>query len=403
MSKSKIWIVVVSTFLVTAIVVSGLTIILCSKILGPRMAPVEVVANDTYAELDNVRAMFANNGLVELPDEETLIAGAINGMLAVSGDVYSRYFTASDFEAFKQEEEGLYEGVGITIMVNTENTAVQVIRIAPDSPAEKAGVMPGDYIIAVEGEDVDPTDTDTLVSKVRGKVGTEVTVTFYRPSTRKYMDLTMTRQTVTTVRVTSRMLNDTVGYMEITEFQGDVDTEFHRQILDLVDQGCKALVLDLRNNPGGDKNIVCNVADMLFPEGPIIITEDKNGVTDVVNSDADCLDLTVVALGNENTASASELLIGGIQDYKVGILMGTSTYGKGVVQGFYYMTDGAVLKLTVEDYLTGGGRSIQTVGCTPDIEIEPSEELLLNPVLMGSDRDNQLKAALDYLAEKGFR
>jgi len=173
------------------------------------------------------------------------------------------------------------------------------------------------------------------------------------------------------------------------------------QVKDLVRLGAKGIVLDLRNNPGGDKNIVCSIADALFPAGPIIICEDRNGNRSVDSSDSSCLNIPLVVLGNEYSASASELLIGGIQDYKVGTFIGTSTYGKGVVQTYHYMADGSsMMKLTTHRYLTPNERSIQDVGCTPDIVCEPSEELVNNPTLLGTGQDNQLNKALEVLAEK---
>ena len=213
--------------------------------------------------------------------------------------------------------------------------------------------------------------------------------------------MSITRRPVVEDRVTSKMLSEGIGYVQITQFAGNAADQFMQQVKELVRLGAKGIVLDLRNNPGGDKSIVCAIADALFPAGPIIICEDRNGHRTEDRSDSSCLNIPLVVLGNAYSASASELLIGGIQDYKVGTFIGTTTYGKGVVQTYHYMPDGSsMMKLTTHRYLTPAERSIQDVGCTPDIVCEPSEELAANPTLMGTEKDNQLAKALEVLAEK---
>ena len=392
--KKTAIIVTVCVAVVVCILTVGVTL---NWALGYMESQRVVVGESDYSLLDRIKGMFASYGL-ETPDEEDLLLGAAHGMVAGSGDKYAQYFTAEEYAAYTQEQTGNYVGIGVTVQQNTETGGIVITHVIAHSPAAEAGIVPGDVITSVDGEDVTGLDIEELSDRVKGEEDSDVTVEVL-PSDGTTQQMTMTRRAVVEDRVTSKMVSDTVGYIRITEFAGSAADQFMSQTKELVKQGAKGLVLDLRYNPGGDKDIVCSIADALFPSGPIIIRENRQGNRQVDYSDSSCLNIPLVVLANEYSASASELLIGGIQDYEVGTFIGTTTYGKGVVQSFIPMSDGeSVMKLTTDRYLTPKERSIQDIGCTPDIELEPSEELAANPILMGTEKDNQLEAALEHLA-----
>jgi len=271
------------------------------------------------------------------------------------------------------------------------------MQIYTDSPADKAGILPGDKIIEIDGVNVTDNDMMAIVDLVRGEEGTDVTIQILRQN--EFIDFTMTRSAVTTERIKSFMVDDKIGYIYIYEFAGDAKEKFSVAVDELLDQGMESLVLDLRNNPGGNRDIVVGIADILFPEGPVLILTNKQNEEDIDYSDKNMLGIPIVCLVNGYSASASELLSAGIQDYKVGTIMGTTTYGKGVAQEYFPLKDGSVFKMTTSDYLTPNRRSVQDVGVVPDVIVEASEELVKNPILITTEKDNQYMAALDYLRD----
>jgi len=259
-------------------------------------------------------------------------------------------------------------------------------------------MVAGDKIIAINGADVTTKSLDETVKLVRGEAGSQVQVTVLRGKDTKV--LTMTRAEVVANRTEWKMLDNNIGYIKIIEFNGNAATLFDQAIKELKAQGMKGFILDLRNNPGGSLNIVAPIADELFPKGPIIKMVDKNNkVVDEIDSNESHIGLPMVVLVNENSASASELLSGGIQDYKVGTLIGVTTYGKGVAQSFATLTDGSVLKYTADKYLTGGGRCPQSVGIKPDIEVKLDQAVVDNPLLLCTDKDNQYQRGIEELTK----
>lgn len=356
-------------------------------------------AAQDYTLLNQISQVFAEHGLAET-DAQKLLDNAAKGLVYGTGDKYAAYYTQEEFQEFQTDRTGKYVGVGVQVMMDYSTNTLTVSDVFEGSPALEAGMQPGDVIVSVDGQDVTQTDLDEIVNMVKGEQGTEVTIGVLRGETPK--EMTMERQPVVEQRIKAFMATDDIAYIRIKEFAGDCYDGFKSAVDHLVrQQGAKAVILDLRNNPGGDKDLVCKIADDLMPAGPIIVTEDKQGQTQEDDSDANLLGLPMVVLVNENSASASELLAGGIQDYKVGTLLGTTTYGKGVVQEFYPIpATGGVLRLTTQRYLTAGGRSVQDVGVTPDVVLEPSEELQANHLLMATERDNQYQKAIEMLGEQ---
>lgn len=349
-----------------------------------------------YERLEELYQYINENYIFEA-DTEGMINSAIDGLVYGSGDKYATYFTPEEYAEFVADDAGEYVGIGVAINIGDDGL-ISIAQVYRDSPANDVGILPGDKIVGVDGESVIGIDYMIVVDMVRGEVGDDIAITVDRNG--EYIEYDMTRRVIISERAEWHMIDDEIGYIRLYEFSGNASVLFHEALNDLLDKGAKGFILDLRNNPGGDKNLVCQIADTLFPEGEIITLVDNEGNEYIDYSDKKYLNMPLAVLINENSASASELLAGGIQDYGVGTLIGTTTYGKGVAQGFYNFDDGAVLRLTTSKYLTAGGQFPQDVGITPDIEVELDEEILNNPSLIGTMDDNQLQAAIDVVRKE---
>ncbi len=373
------------------------------RLQSPQQEPQASAAAGKYSRLDEISSVYHNDALTDVTDEK-LLDGAAKGMAWGTGDVYSEFFTAEEFKEFQQQEEGSYVGIGVAVNVDPDDKLITAVTVYKGSPAEKGGMLTGDKIIMVDGEDVAGLSLEQTVKLVRGAAGTEVTIMVLRGSDR--VELKMTRAEVIMNRTEWAMLDNNMGYIRILEFNGNAATLFDKAVKELKAQGMKGLILDLRNNPGGSLDVVAPIADELFPAGPIITMVDRNGKEvprSRIMSDGSYLNLPMVVLVNENSASASELLSGGIQDYKVGKLIGVTTYGKGVAQSFHQLKDGTWLKYTASKYLTGGGRCPQDTGFTPDVVVELDENAKKNPMIFSHNpptaEDNQFMRAVTELAK----
>ncbi len=331
-------------------------------------------------------------------DEDTMIEGAIKGLVNASGDKYATYFTAEEAQQFYKENEGEYGGIGVVVNIDQEKNILTVTQVYRDTPAEKAGFMPGDIIYKVDGEDVIGLEANEVVDMVKGEEGTEVVVTVLRDN--EEIDMPMTRAIIIAERAEWHMVEGNIGYIKLVEFNGNCGDLFHQAVDELMEDGMEGLILDLRYNPGGDKGIVVDIADTLLPKGTIITLIDNKGNRQIDNSDAKYLGLPLVVLVNEHSASASELLSGAIQDYDgIGVIIGETTYGKGVAQSFNPYQDGALLRYTSSKYLTPSGRCPQDVGIIPDIEVVLNEEVKDDYNLLLSDKDNQMQKAIEVVKD----
>lgn len=329
-------------------------------------------------------------GLYEV-DYDSLVDGMLHGLVNGLDDDYAAYYNEEELEIVNQSNAGTYYGIGVTVQQDEETGLVTVVDVTEDGPAEAAGVQAEDIIYTVGDEAVTGMDINTLVSKIKGEEGTTVSVTFYRPSTGEYLTHELERANLKQIMVYGEMLEDNIGYIRIKNFEAVTYEQLKETIDTLKAQGMEAVVLDLRSNTGGLLTSLVPVANEFLPEGTILTIEDKNGVVEEYKSDAEpFLDLPMVVLVNGYTASAAESLTGAIQDYGVGTIIGTTTFGKGIVQNTYDIGDGTSIKLTIAKYMTPSGRCIQDEGITPDIEVE----------LDDSGTDNQLDKALEVLKEK---
>jgi len=361
-------------------------------------ALVEKAAEGTrnFAALSEVMDIIQEDALETYSDEE-LMNAALKGLSTSFGDKYAYYYTQEEYQEYIQEEEGSYVGIGVSIQQDLQTGIVTVTTVFDGAPAYEAGVKPGDILTHVDGMSIEGMDTTMIASHVKGEEGTVVDLTFLRKG--EEIVVPVMRRQVTTKYLSSSLMNGNMGYIRILEFSGSVAEDFDRAVEQLLAQGAQGFILDLRNNPGGGKDIVVKIADRLMPEGPIITLEDRNGKTHTDMSDAAYLGLPVVVLVNEYSASASELLSGSLQDTQMATIVGVTTFGKGSAQMFYETSDKAMMKLTTCRYLTASGRCPQDVGVTPDLVVEASDELK-ESWLFGSEEDNQLQEAVNMLRRK---
>lgn len=350
-----------------------------------------------YEKLEQVYQYIKSNYIEDI-DEQTMIDGAIKGLVNGSGDKYATYFTPEESKQFYSESEGKYAGIGVVVSIDNEKRILTVTQVYKNTPAAKAGFLPGDIIYKVDGEEVIGLESIEVINLVKGDEGTNVLITVLRNNTE--VDMPMIRAIIIAERAEWKMVAGNIGYIKLFEFNGNCATLFHKGLQELLEQGAEGLILDLRYNPGGDKDIVVEIADTLLPKGPIITLVDNKGNKQIDSSDAQFLDLPLVVLVNEHSASASELLSGAIQDYEgIGVIIGVTTYGKGVAQGFKFWKDGSMLRLTTNKYLTPNGTSPQDVGIIPDIEVILNEEVVENTELLATEKDNQMNEAIRIVKE----
>ena len=291
---------------------------------------------------------------------------------------------------------GSYCGIGAVFSQNMLTGIITVSKLYEGCPSYEAGILPEDILIRVEGEDVTGQDLTNVVTKIKGEEGTEVTVTMLRGE--EEIDFTMKRQVIEVPTIEYKMLEAKTGYILISEFDGVTDAQFHEALSDLQEQGMESLVIDLRNNGGGSVDAVSKIADELLPEGPIVFTEYKDGERVERSSDAACVELPMAVLMNGNSASASEILAGALQDYGAAKIVGTQSYGKGIVQSIIDLQDGTALKITTAKYYTPNGNNIHEIGITPDVEIDLSEEAK-TMVEIPFEEDTQLQKAIEVLQQ----
>lgn len=335
---------------------------------------------------------------LEDKDEEELKEGLYTGLVYGLGDPYSRYYTAKEYEEENSSTQGEYVGIGILMQKNTEG-GVRIVECYEGGPGDAAGLKAGDIISAVDGKDITESSTSEVADMIKGRDEESVILTVHRENIEEALTITVPITDVELPSVFHEMLDKDTGYIRITEFKGVTYQQYHNAFEELEKQGMKSLVVDLRNNPGGLLNSVCDILNDILPEGLIVYTEDKYGNRNEESCDGkNPLQIPLAVLVNENSASASEIFAGAVQDYGIGTIVGTTTYGKGVVQSIRTLSDGSALKLTVSNYYTPKGNTIHEVGIKPDVEVKLDTELL-NKDEISHEEDNQLQAALRTVLE----
>lgn len=363
------------------------------KLASGSSAETESVANEKTTEKLGVLENTIKQYFWQDVDESTLEEGVYKGLLESLDDPYSVYYTHDELVQLQQQTEGIYYGIGAYISQDKEMGYVRVSKIIKNTPAEASGLQQDDYIYKVDGEDMQGKDSSYVVSKIKGEAGTKVTITVVREGATDPIDIEVERQKIESPTVEYQMLDNDMAYIQITEFDLVTTDQFEQAYKQAQADGMKGLILDLRSNPGGNLSTVCDIARMILPKGLIVYTEDKYGKREEYTCDgANQIKVPLVVLTNGYSASASEILAGAVKDYGIGTLVGTTTYGKGIVQKVINLSDGSAVKLTVSNYFTPNGNNIHKIGVDPDVEVEFDAEQYKNSV------DNQLEKAKEVLA-----
>ncbi|WP_051226365.1 S41 family peptidase [Butyrivibrio sp. MC2013] len=349
--------------------------------VNAKLQLLEDTIEDNYLDASEISASELENGIY-------------TGMLDSLGDPYSVYYTEEQLTELMSDTEGIYYGIGAYISLDQDTGLPVISGIMEGTPAQEAGLMAGDICYKVDGIETDGMTLEEFVSKVKGEEHTIVTLTLYRQGESDFIEQEVERRKVETPTVSHEMKEGDIGYIKISEFDTVTTQQFADALEDLQDQGMRGLVLDLRSNPGGSLAAVCDIAKMILPKGVIVYTVDKDGK----RIDYECngkneLDVPMTVLVNGYSASASEILAGAIKDYNKGTLIGTTTYGKGIVQKVIPFSDGTAVKLTVSKYYTPSGVNIHGTGIEPDIELDYDIDAYKE-----NGSDNQLNRALQEVA-----
>lgn len=328
-----------------------------------------VLTDDVVEKIDEIYS-FMNVYYYDDFEKEDIYNFVYSGMLESLEDPYSVYYTEEEYEDLKVSTSGTYYGIGAGLSQNINTMEVTISKVYRGTPAEEAGLKNGDIILYVEDIDAASIEVSELVEHIRGEAETTVHMTIYRPSTDETLEFDVARRYVELPSIEGELLDDGIGYIQITEFQDKTDEQFAEMVEKLQSQGMKGLIVDVRANPGGLLTSVVNLLDYVLPEGLLVYVEDKYENRQEYKSDASCIDLPMVVLIDGNSASASEIFAGALKDYEYATLVGTTTYGKGIVQNIIPLSDGDAIKLTTAKYFTPNGNYIHGVGIDPDIEVE---------------------------------
>ena len=368
------------------------------------MLPAETRRSSSLSEYADTK-LSAIEGLIELHylgeiDREAEEEGIYKGVVESLNDPYASYFTSEEYQEQLEKVTKEYYGIGATLSKNEETGLVTIIYVYEGTPAEKAGLQVGDIIVTANGYEATDMSLDEFVDQIRGEEGTDVVLEIAREGEKEILTISVTREEIELPTIDYEMLEEDIGYILISRFATNTGKEFQDAVDDLSAQGMKGLILDIRYNPGGLFHSSVEILDKILPEGVVVYTEDKYGKRKEERSDAEhYLELPIAVLISEESASAAEIMAGAIRDFDYGTLIGTTTYGKGVVQNTYPLTDGSAVKMTIEQYFTPKGEYIQDKGISPDIELEYE-------FLGGEDDkydytlDNQVMKAIEILKKQ---
>ena len=346
-----------------------------------------------YSKLSGIQSVLDSKFLYPYDEEKAADMAAL-GITASLEDPYTIYYDKKQFSDYTNLSKGDFIGIGITVVWDKEKDEILVTSVMENSPGEKAGIITGDVIVAVEGITYTGSQMTEAVNKIKGAENTSVDVTIKRGT--KNLNLTLTRERIHEDTVSCSMKEDGIGYIKISAFNNTMsqkdpstDKEFEKAIAELTEKGMEKLIIDLRDNGGGDLQVVSHIIDSIVPEGLIMYYEDKFGNRTEMKSDKEEMTLPIAVLVNGNSASASELMTGALKDYQKATIIGEKTYGKGVMQNVMGFSDGSGMTVTVAKYYTPLGTCVEGTGITPDITVTNSGE-----------KDIQLQTAIDYLTER---
>lgn len=364
---------------------------------GSRKTPAEAVVNEeSLAKLEAIEDIVNEYYYKEEDiDIDKMVEGMYTGMVDALGDPYSVYYSEEDWKQLMEETEGIYYGIGAYVSLDEKTGFGKISGVIDDTPAQEAGLRENDLIYQVDGESMQGKDLSEIVSYIKGEEGTTVHLTLYREGEPDFLEIDIERRKIEAPTVNYEMLDNEIGYLQITEFDEVTVDQFTEAMAVIKGSDAKGLILDLRSNPGGSLSAVVDIARQILPTGLIVYTEDRNGERTEYSCDGkNEIQIPLVVLVNGNSASAAEILAGAIKDYGKGTLIGTTTFGKGIVQRVLPLTDGTALKLTVSAYYTPKGNNIHGIGIEPDIVCEfDSDSYYDNGV------DNQLESAKEEMTK----
>ncbi len=381
---------IILTILLTTVIVSMITTIIMNK--GEQTS----LLNRIDSKLSSIEQIVDKDYLGEI-DENKIFDETIKGYVDGLDDEYSQYFTKEELEKYKTDNiEGQFVGIGVYIIQDTEKNAIRVLAPIKGSPAEKAGILAGDYIVKVEGQSYTGEQITEATNKMKGKEGTKVQIQIIRED--ETLDVEVERANVRVNPVEADIYEGNIGYLKISSFDQGSASEVTKKVEELKAQNIKSLIIDLRNNGGGIVDEAIEIADLFTSkDSTLLITKDKHDNESVSKAKRDkAIELPIIVLTNENTASASEILAGALKDNNVAKIVGTTTFGKGVIQELLTMKDGTGLKLTTNEYYTPNRNKINKVGIEPDEKVELPEEYR-NILSVPKEVDTQLNKAIELL------
>lgn len=357
----------------------------------------EILDVDLISEISAVSAYIEEHYLYEADCEE-MKNGILDGLVNSLDDPYSEYYDETELSSFQDSTDGEYVGIGAGVSQERSTGIVRIIKAYEGTPAEEAGLLPGDILVSVEGVEVTGMDLNQVVARIKGDEGTKAALVIYREEAGQYLDIDVERRKVEIPTVTSEMLEDQIGYIAVTSFDGVTAHQFIEAFEALKAQGMERVIVDMRDNGGGLVNIVEDMLDYLLPEGVIFYAKDKYGnkSSEYSSDENAALDIPMTVLVNGNTASAAEVFSGNIQAFGKGKVVGTQTFGKGVMQQIFYTNaeKTSAVKLTVADYYIHTDKNINGTGILPDVEVELDEAAAGQPNIP-KEQDNQLQKAIE--------
>ncbi|MGE5328149.1 MAG: S41 family peptidase [Deltaproteobacteria bacterium] len=397
--KKEIAVGVVSLVIITSVISFAISaFIFSSKALSMDLLPKQKSVNFDTEKINKIKGYLDKYFLWGTSDLK-LTEGAIDGMTDSLKDPYTAYLNEKEYEDLTTETKGTYAGIGIVVSADTKDDSVIVVSPIEDTPGEKAGILPEDKIIKVNGIEVKGSELDKAVAMMKGEEGTKVTLTIKRKDIKEPFQKVITRAKIILKTVKYKTLSNNIGYIRISMFDEKTSEYFNKAYDSLVKSKVKGLIIDVRDNPGGLLEEVVDIADRLVPKGIIVYTLDKNKEKRTWESDAKQAEMPIVLLVNGSSASASEILAGALKDWNKAVLVGTKTFGKGVVQEVIDLKDGTALKVTISEYFTPKGTSIQGKGIIPDKVVELPKNYK-SSLQIDEKQDTQLLKAIEILKAK---
>jgi len=347
-----------------------------------------------------IKGLVSNYYLGDVTEED-YTTGMLKGLMEALDDPYSSYYTAEEYASLMESSSGVYFGIGAYVSQDVKTGIITVVKPFVDGPAYNAGVLPGDIIFKVNGVEVTGTDLTKVVGNMKGEEGTEVTLTVMREGKNDPIDFVIKRGSIEVPTIEYEMFEDKIGYIYISEFDEITVPQFEAAINDLDKQGMKGLVIDVRDNPGGLYDACVEMLDRMLPKGLLVYQEDKNGnrLSDSYADNKEEIHVPVAIIINGNSASASEIFAGAMQDFNKATVVGTQSFGKGIVQSVIPVGDGSAIKITISKYFTPNGRDIHGTGIKPDVVVE-LDESLSQKVEIAYDEDNQLQEAIKVVKDQ---